>query len=228
VNENKIASDLSTMPTPILCLLETRILGVLVEKALTVPDTYPLSLNALLSGCNQKTAREPVLNAVEADVQSAVEVLKDAQLVMELSGSRVTRYQHNMARALGLPSQSVVILAMLMLRGAQTSAELRGHTERLYRFADVSSVEAFLDELADRCADKGGPLVVRLPRAAGAREPRWCHLLSGPVDPATIFDAPAPFGDMAQVQAQLQAQQLQIDGLREQVQRLYAELGLEK
>jgi uncharacterized protein len=217
------------MPNPTLSLLETRILGVLVEKALTVPDTYPLSLNALVSGCNQKTAREPVLNAPEADIQNAVEVLKDAQLVMELSGSRVTRYQHNMARVLGLPSQSVVLLAMLMLRGAQTSAELRSHTERLYRFADLSSVEAFLDELADRSEEKGGPLVSRLPRAAGAREPRWCHLLSGPVDVQAMLDTSAqPLGNMAQLQLQLQAQQLEIDGLREQVQRLYAELGLEK
>jgi uncharacterized protein len=194
-----------------------------------VPDTYPLSLNALVSGCNQKTVREPVLNAPEADVQNAVEVLKDAQLVMELSGSRVTRYQHNMARALGLPSQSVVLLAMLMLRGVQTSAELRSHTERLYRFADLSSVEAFLDELADRSEEKGGPLVSRLPRAAGARELRWCHLLSGPVDVQAMLDTSAqPSGNMAQLQSQLQAQQLEIDGLREQVQRLYAELGLEK
>src|SRR5881392_628889 len=135
---------------PILSLLETRVLGVLVEKAHTVPDSYPLSLNSLVSGCNQKTARDPVLNATDAEVQGAVDALKSLSLAFESSGSRVSRYEHNMGRALALPSQSVALLAALMLRGPQTSAELRTNTERLHRFADVSSVEAFLNELAER------------------------------------------------------------------------------
>ena len=161
-----------------LSLLEARVLGVLVEKAHTVPDSYPLSLNALVAGCNQKTAREPVLAATDAEVQAAADALKALSLAFESSGSRVTRYEHNMGRALGLPSQSVALLATLMLRGPQTSAELRANSERLHRFADVSSVDAFLDELANRSPEKGGALVVKLPRAPGAREARWAHLLS--------------------------------------------------
>src|ERR1043166_2196445 len=108
----------------VLSPLEARVLGVLVEKAHTVPDSYPLSLNSLVSGCNQKTAREPVINATDDDVQGAVDALKALSLAFESSGSRVSRYEHNMARALSLPSQSVALLAVLMLRGPQTSAEL--------------------------------------------------------------------------------------------------------
>src|SRR6478735_3663196 len=151
------------MTTRPLSLLESRVLGVLVEKAHTVPDSYPLSLNSLTLGCNQKTARDPVLAASEGDVQAAVDALKALSLAFESSGSRVARYEHNLGRALGLPSQSVALLATL---------ELRTAAERLHRFADVSAVEGFLDELAARPADKGGALVVKLPRAPGAREQR--------------------------------------------------------
>ncbi|MEO8836275.1 MAG: YceH family protein, partial [Caldimonas sp.] len=165
-----------------LSLLETRVLGVLVEKAHTVPDSYPLSLNALTLGCNQKTAREPVLAATDGEVQGAVDALKALSLAFESSSSRVARYEHNLGRALALPSQSVALLATLMLRGPETTSGLRTNSERLHRFADLSAVEGFLDELAARSADRGGPLVVKLPRAAGAREQRWAHLLSGPVD----------------------------------------------
>src|SRR5690349_24190417 len=162
-----------------LSLLETRVLGVLVEKAATVPDSYPLSLNALVLGCNQKTARDPVLAASEGEVQLALDGLRQLSLAFESSGSRVSRYEHNLGRALALPSQSVALLAVLMLRGAQTASELRANSERLHRFADLSAVEGFLDELATRSAEKGGPLVVKLPRAPGSREARWAHLLCG-------------------------------------------------
>jgi uncharacterized protein YceH (UPF0502 family) len=216
-----------------LSLLEARVLGVLVEKAHTVPDSYPLSLNALVSGCNQKTARDPVLNATESEVQVAVDALKALSLAFESSGSRVARYEHNAGRALGLPSQSVALLTVLMLRGPQTSAELRTSAERLHRFADVSSVEAFLEELAERPDEKGGPLVVRLPRAAGAREPRWAQLLTGPVDVAALASsAPAEdfvaAGELAALKAQQAAMQGEIDTLRALVDRLYNELGVSK
>jgi uncharacterized protein YceH (UPF0502 family) len=144
--------------------LEARVLGVLVEKQATVPDTYPLSLNALAAGCNQKTARWPVIEASDAEVQTAVDGLKALSLVFEGSGSRVVRYEHNMARVLGLPGAGVALLAVLMLRGPQTTAELRQHSERLHRFADLSSVEGFLDELAT----KEPARVVKLARAPGA------------------------------------------------------------
>jgi len=214
-----------------LSLLEARALGVLVEKAHTVPDSYPLSLNALVSGCNQKTARDPVLQATDAEVQAVVDALKSLSLVFESSGSRVARYEHNMGRALALPSQSVALLATLMLRGPQTSAELRANTERLHRFADVSSVEAFLEELAERAPEKGGSLVVRLPRAPGSREPRWAHLLSGPVDVAALAaGAPAEdfvaVSELAALKAQQAALSAEVQSLRALVERLYAELGV--
>ena len=168
-----------TSALPLLSLLETRVLGVLVEKERTVADTYPLSLNSLTSGCNQKTNREPVIEASEAEVQAAVDALKARTLVIESSGARVARYSHNVGRVLRLPDQAIVLLAALMLRGAQTSAELRTSSERLHRFADISSVEAFLDELAARAPEQGGPLVKHLARRPGEREARWMHCLSG-------------------------------------------------
>jgi len=170
-------------PAP-LSLLESRILGVLVEKEKTVPDTYPLSLNALTAGCNQKNNRDPVLSASDSEVLTAIDELKVANWVIESSGARVTRYSHNIGRVLRIPEQSVALLAALMLRGQQTAAELRAAAERLHRFADTSSVEAFLDEMAQRPQANGGPLVVLLPRRPGEREARWAHLLSGPVYPA--------------------------------------------
>ncbi len=154
---------------------EARVLGVLVEKQATVPDTYPLSLNALVAGCNQKTARDPVMSVSDADVLTAIDGLKSLSLVFEGSGSRVVKFEHNTARVLGVPGQSVALLATLMLRGPQTAAELRLNCERLHRFADISSVEGFLDELAA----KEPARVARLARAPGARESRWVHLLCG-------------------------------------------------
>jgi len=221
------------MTLPTLSLLETRVLGVLVEKQHTVPDSYPLSLNALVSGCNQKTARDPVVNASEGDVLAALETLKSLHLVFEGPGSRVPRFEHNTGRVLGVPSQSVALLAMLMLRGPQTAAELRLNTERLHRFADISSVEGFLDELATH----EPPFVVKLARAPGARESRWMHLLSGPVAdaaPAAAAGPGAPLADAAlglSEVAAMRAEQLRMTGeiarLRAQVARLAAELGID-
>jgi len=158
------------MTLPPLSLLDTRVLGVLVEKQLTVPDTYPLTLNALVAGCNQKSSRDPIIDASEDEVTSAIDRLKGLSLVMESSGGRVMRYAHNVSRVLEVPTQAVAILAVLMLRGPQTAGELRIHTERLHRFSDISAVEGFLHELAARAS---GALVVELPRQAGSRETRW-------------------------------------------------------
>ena len=210
-----------------LSIEEARVLAVLVEKQHTVPDSYPLSLNALTLGCNQKTAREPVLNLTEAQVLEAVNGLRELSLVTEVSGSRVVRFDHNAARGLGVPSQSVALLTILMLRGPQTAAELRLHSERLHRFADTSSVEAFLDELAS----KEPARVVKLPRAPGARESRWAHLLCGEVS----IDAPAPTmaadaaglaGEVAQLRTEQTRMAAELADLRALVQRLAAELGM--
>jgi uncharacterized protein len=170
------------MTLPLLSEAEARVLGVLVEKQRTVPDTYPLTLNALVAGCNQKTSREPILALSDTEVQEALDALKLRSMVMETSGGRVMRYAHNAERALGLPSQSIAILAALFLRGPQTAGELRINTERLHRFADISTVEAFLNELAER---ESGALVVELARAPGMREARWMQLLTGPA-PQTV------------------------------------------
>jgi len=217
---------------PPLSLLETRVLGVLIEKERTVPDTYPLSLNALLAGCNQKNNRQPVIEAREAEVQVVVDALRARSLVIESSGARVTRYSHNLGRVLRVPSQAEALLAVLMLRGPQTAAELRSGTERMHKFADVSSVEAFLDELAARPEDAGGPLVLRLPRAPGEREARWVHLLSGPVDarPPDSTVAAGPFDVSASEIAALRQQQAalgsEVARLRGMLERLAAELGV--
>src|SRR5260221_3118560 len=181
-------------PLPLLSLLETRVLGVLVEKEHTVPDSYPLTLNALVSGCNQKTSRDPILDATEDEVQAAIDRLKALSLVVESSGGRVMRYAQNFARVLTIPTQAVALLTIIMLRGPQTVGELRIHCERLHRFADISSVEAFLHELAGRPT---GPLVVELARQSGARETRWAHLLSAP--PAVTAGEPLPAADAERV-----------------------------
>lgn len=165
-----------------LTATEARVLGTLMEKARTVPDSYPLSMQALLTGCNQKTTRDPVMTLTEGQVAEALDELKALALVVEQSGARVPRYSHNFQRVVGVPEQAAALLGLLMLRGPQTAGELRLNSERWHRFADISSVDAFLEELQDRPAEKGGPLVVKLPRAPGAREQRWAHLLCGEVD----------------------------------------------
>ena len=187
-----------------LSLLETRVLGTLYEKQRTVPDSYPLTLNALVSGCNQKTSRSPVIEATESEVQATLDSLKAANLVMETSGGRVSRYSQNLERVLQVPSQSAAILTVLMLRGPQTPGELRINCERLHSFADISAVQAFLDELAARPA---GPLVVQLPRQPGSRESRWAHLLSGApsveaVEQTAKVEAP---GEIAELKARVAA-----------------------
>ena len=201
---------------PVLPPLEARVLGVLVEKEHTVPDIYPLSLNALTAGCNQKNNRDPVMNATESDVQAAIDRLRPLSLVIESSGSRVMRYSQNVQRVLKVPTEAVALLATLWLRGPQTAAELRAASERLHRFADVSSVEGYLEQLASRADEAGGPLVVLLPRSPGMREQRWAHLLSGPVEIAT--SSAAQSGDRGAGPSELGA-------LRQEVARLAAEVA---
>jgi uncharacterized protein YceH (UPF0502 family) len=217
---------MSAIPT--LSLLETRVLGVLVEKQHTVPDSYPLTLNALVSGCNQKTARDPVIEASEAEVQAVIDRLKSLTMVVESSGGRVMRYAHNVGKALGLPPQSVALLAVLFLRGPQTAGELRINSERLHRFGDILSVEAFLNELAEK------PFVRELAKQPGARETRWVHLLSGePVIPATAAnDSSAARGsdalgvsELAAMRAEISALRAEVDELRSALDAMRAQLG---
>ena len=208
--------------------LEARVLGVLVEKQHTVPDTYPLSLNALVSGCNQKTARDPVIEATDAEVLTAVDGLKGLSLVYEGSSSRVVKFEHNLGRAHGVSEAAVALLAVLMLRGPQTSAELRLNAERLHRFVDLAAVEACLDEMAERFP----PRVIKLARAAGLREARWAHLLCGDVALPAASGEPAlqpeiSAGELAAVRAEQIRMAGEIDALRASVQRLARELGVD-
>ena len=163
---------------PELSFLEARILGVLIEKEKTTPDAYPLTLNSLTAGCNQKSSRDPVISVSESEVQTALETLRGRTLILETYGAsgRVLRYAHNFSKVYGLPAASVALLAMLTLRSAQTVSELRANCERLYHFDDASSVEAYLEELAERSS---GALAVKLPKQPGSREHRWVQLLCG-------------------------------------------------
>lgn len=203
---------------------QARVLGVLVEKQHTVPDSYPLSLNALVAGCNQKTARQPVMELDEPTVLQALDELKRRHLVVEVSGSRVLRFDHNMARGLGVPGQAVALLTMLMLRGPQTAAELRLNCERLHRFADISSVEAFLDELAG----KTPPRALKLARAPGEREARWAHLLCGePAQPAEARARAASSADgplLDELRAELTRQAAELAALRAELTQLRTQL----
>lgn len=203
-----------TVLLPPLSLLETRILGTLAEKQRTVPDTYPLSINALQAGCNQKTSRNPVLEASESAIVQALEHLEELGLVRRVSGGRVSRFEHVLGKMLGVPTQAEALLVVLMLRGPQTAGELRLNCERLHRFADISSVEAFLSELAER---ESGALVVELPRLPGARENRWMHLLAGEPE---IAETPA--GHTTGGSAQLERLQARVEALETALAALQA------
>jgi uncharacterized protein len=215
---------------PVLSLLETRILGVLAEKQRTVPDSYPLTLNSLISGCNQKSSRDPVIEASESEVLVALDSLRGLSLLVETSGGRASRYAHNIEKVLRIPTQSTALLAMLMLRGPQTAGELRINCERLHKFADISSVESFLVELAERAA---GGLVMELPRQPGSRENRWTHLLSGaPVleeyapARAAVVSGDVTVGEIAALKANVARLEVELSELRMMMTRLYTELGI--
>jgi uncharacterized protein len=206
--------------------VEARVLGVLAEKQRTVPDTYPLSLNALVAGCNQRSSREPVMEISDSQAQQALDSLRGMTLVIESSGGRVPRYEHNIERVLQVPTTSAALLAVLMLRGPQTVGELRINCDRLHKFADISAVEGFLRELAERPA---GALVMELPRQPGSRENRWAHLLCGAAaaEPQRV-PAVAPSrgnegGDLAYLRSRVEALEASVAQLRAQVATLHSE-----
>jgi len=176
-----------------LTALEARVIGCLIEKAITTPDQYPLSLNALVNACNQKSNREPVMDLSESTVQQTVDALSKKHFVMEKSGfgSRVPKYQHRFCNTefgtLKLDPQELAIVCELLVRGAQTPGELRTRASRMAPFGETSEVEAALTRLRDR-AD--GPFVVQLAREPNRRDSRWAHLFSGPVaDVAPVGEA---------------------------------------
>ena len=167
---------------------EARVVGCLIEKEITTPDQYPLSLNALTNACNQKTNREPVLELREAEVQQTVDALMKKHMVSDRSagyGGRVTKYKHRFCNtefgSLKFSKQELGLICVLLLRGPQTPGELRSRTNRLCEFADADEVEATLKNLMAR---EDGPFIARLPRAPGARESRYAHLFSGAIESA--------------------------------------------
>lgn len=162
----------------VLSLIEARVLACLVEKSITTPEYYPLTLGALTAACNQKSNRDPVMQIAEEEALAALDSLRDKKLAWQVSlaGSRVPKYRHNLTEVYPLNALQVAVLCELMLRGPQTAGELRSRAERMAPITEVAQVLAVLQELA---AFEGGPLVVRLPRQAGKREERHAHLLCG-------------------------------------------------
>jgi len=177
-------------PAP-LNAAEVRVLGSLIEKQITTPDYYPLTLNALTNACNQLTNRDPVVAFDDQAVVRALDGLRDKRLATQYHGaeSRVAKYKHTLTDVLLLTPAEIALLCVLMLRGPQTLAELRTRTERFFTFDHAGEVEETLNALAARQPD---PLAVKLPRLPGTKEPRYAHLLSGPVDVAAAASSPPP------------------------------------
>jgi uncharacterized protein YceH (UPF0502 family) len=210
---------------------EVRVLGCLVEKAATVPDSYPLTLNALRQACNQSTSRDPVVAYDQSTIEQALDSLKAQGLVRFVHpshGERTTRFRHVADERLGLDGDAVAVLAVLALRGPQTAAELRGRAERLHPFTTVGEVESVLAGLAARPE----PLVLELARQPGQRDRRWVHLLSGPVDvdalaaeAAAVTPSTARSGGGAAAD-RIAALERQVVDLSGRLARLEAELGV--
>ena len=211
-----------------LTAIEARVIGCLIEKEVTTPDQYPLSLNALTNACNQKSNREPVMSLSEADVLDAVDALIERRLVSDESGfnSRVSKYQHRFCNTefgdLQLTEQEKGIVCCMLLRGAQTPGEIRTRTNRLATFNDVKEVENVLEHLA---SEEKGPLVVKLPREAGKRESRYMHLFCGEVDIselAVASVAPSSAGSerISQLEQEVAELRAELTALKEQVESL--------
>lgn len=194
--------------------VEIRVVGALMEKQQTTPEYYPLTLNALIAACNQKSNREPVMELAEGDVAAALERLRGDVLVWATSGARVERWEHRLDRRLELDAAAKALVTVLFLRGAQTPGELRARTERMHPFAATDAVETTLRELAGRAE----PLVAELARQPGQKESRWTHLAAGEPVAATggaTYGAVAPAGTLADRVARLE----------ETVQRLLDDLS---
>ncbi|MBS0394002.1 MAG: YceH family protein [Proteobacteria bacterium] len=214
----------------LLSPIEARVVGALIEKEITTPDQYPLSLNALTNACNQKTNRDPVLELDERTVQDALDALSRRHLVMERSGfgSRVVKYRHRLCNGehnpLQFSPQELAVVCELLLRGPQTPGELRSRAQRLAPFTGLGDVEQALERLASR---SDGPFVARLPRQPGAREARYAQLFTGAppavAEPAaTDAPEPPPAGGLAERVAALEAA---VAALSEEVERLKAARG---
>ncbi len=192
---------------------ETRVLGALIEKDVTTPDYYPLSLNALVNACNQKNNREPVTQLTEEDVRTALDGLQSQNLAGPARGadSRVTKYEHRVYEALNLGRREIAVFCVLLLRGPQTPGELRGRTERLYAFEDLSDVQSALQRLIER----EPPLAAVLPRQPGTKESRYMHLMSGAVESVAVAHETAAPAHPSLAQEVMQLRQ-ELDELKQQ------------
>lgn len=213
--------DDGTQPPEIRPLdeIEVRVLGCLLEKQQTTPEYYPLTMNALLAACNQKSNRDPVMELSEDQVSEAVERLRYERLLRELTGARASRYEHLLDYRLRLGRPEKAVLTLLMLRGPQTSGELRGRSERMHEFAATAAVDEVLEALAERSR----PLVLRMARRPGQKEERWAHTLA-PLPDADAFETPAASAPrsgtadrIAQLEERLSAVEEQLRALRERL-----------
>jgi uncharacterized protein YceH (UPF0502 family) len=201
--------------------IEIRVLGCLIEKEMTTPDYYPLTLNALTNACNQKSNRDPVLGLEETDVVRALDALRLKGLAMQAhgEGSRVPKYRHSLAEKLFLEPEELAILCELFLRGPQTIGELRGRADRMHSFEDLTRVEAVLQELMERQP----PLAVKLPRQPGRKEHRYAHLLGGEPEMMAEERSPAPEAATLKVRAEnerIEALEQEVEALRSEVAEL--------
>lgn len=200
--------------------IETRILGCLIEKELTTPDYYPLSLNALMNACNQKSNRDPIMEVGEEEVVRALDSLRFKQLaVVSAEGGRVPKYRHILAEKLGLVRAELAVVCELLVRGPQTVGELRTRAERMHPFSDLAAVEEILRELMER----EQPLVTRLPRQPGRKEPRHAHLFSGTPEPVDDEAFPLPEAGRLRVMAEndrITHLEQEVATLREEVAKL--------
>ncbi|EGT0677038.1 TPA: YceH family protein [Citrobacter braakii] len=210
-----------------LTATEARVIGCLLEKQVTTPEQYPLSVNGVVTACNQKTNREPVMNLSESDVQDQLDNLVKRHFLRTVSGfgNRVTKYEQRFCNSefgnLKLSAGEVALITTLLLRGAQTPGELRSRASRMYEFSDMAEVESTLEKLATR---EDGPYVVRLAREPGKRESRYMHLFCGDVDEAmaTTDELPAASGDL---QARVEALETDVAELKQRLDSLLAHLG---
>lgn len=204
----------------VLSPIEARVLGCLIEKEIATPDYYPLTLNALVAACNQKSNRAPTMGLTDRDVVQALDTMRyDHKLAMQVTStaSRVPKYRHNLQSHWDFSIEERAIVCELLLRGPQTVGELRTHASRLHAFADTGAVEAALVGLTEW---ESGPLTVKLPREPGRREPRWAHLLCGDIE----TDALQPEMPREPVRATLQAENDRIAALEERVSQLQQSL----
>jgi hypothetical protein len=210
--------------TLVLTAAQARVLGALMEKAVTTPEYYPLSLNALINACNQRSNREPVMSLDEDDVRQALHGLEDKGLGgrARSADGRVTKYEHWLGEAFNFSRAEDALVCVLLLRGPQTAGELRGRTERMHRFDEISDVLAGLQKLMER----EPPLSAVLPRQPGTKEPRYAHLLSGPVEsivfaavePSAGGDAAARDERIAQLEAEVAALRQEVAALRQKME----------